>query len=614
MAQPTPYNRIFNFTSWSTSHPTSQQPGVSLDAEYNAIKLTTDQIRTNLAKIQRDDGSLANLSVTPDSLSAATKTLLSGWNPRGAWAAATAYAVGDFVTSNGKSYVCFTAHTSGVSLDTAMFSLVTTAPVLVSVTDYGAKGDGVTDDTAAIQSAINAAAASGGIVLLPGGVFIVAGLNIKSKVILQGAGRYGTFLRGKPSVTGAVVQTDAFASLTGTASPSGPSQWSIRDLTIDGNAASRASGNGLNAYGWDWSLVNVDVANCPGIGINSEWSNVGGAPAFPPAVTGEPECHITNVRVYGNTGDGIVWAGPNDAQMHQVLVYVNGGYGIRLNSTASSSPVGTMLSQVHIYHNGNWGLQTNSVITAANLESESQTAGGGIQVTGGGAIFGANVWAFNNTGIGIDIESTYRTVLSSVASNNNTSHGILVNGPVNLSAVMLVQNGGDGINFGASSGSSQITAAAAQLNSGKGFSIQQNDQTLIGINALNNTGNGVSVANGTARLTLHGNAIGNTTQLALGTLGAGCDIQFALNSAGGSGTWTGTPGTTSNVKILSSGTDSFFSSIAPVIMPSYAKASLPSAATHARGLIYVTDDVGGATPAFSDGTNWRRVADRAVIS
>lgn len=46
---------------------------------------------------------------------------------------------------------------------------------------------------------------------------------------------------------------------------------------------------------------------------------------------------------------------------------------------------------------------------------------------------------------------------------------------------------------------------------------------------------------------------------------------------------------------------------------SYAKASLPSAAT-AGQLIYVSDDTGGATPAFSDGTNWRRVSDRAIVS
>jgi len=50
------------------------------------------------------------------------------------------------------------------------------------------------------------------------------------------------------------------------------------------------------------------------------------------------------------------------------------------------------------------------------------------------------------------------------------------------------------------------------------------------------------------------------------------------------------------------------------VLPAYAKAALPSAATYARGMIYVTNDVGGAVPAFSDGAAWRRVTDRAVVS
>ena len=31
-------------------------------------------------------------------------------------------------------------------------------------------------------------------------------------------------------------------------------------------------------------------------------------------------------------------------------------------------------------------------------------------------------------------------------------------------------------------------------------------------------------------------------------------------------------------------------------------------------MIYVSDESGGAVPAFSDGSDWRRVSDRAVIS
>lgn len=49
-------------------------------------------------------------------------------------------------------------------------------------------------------------------------------------------------------------------------------------------------------------------------------------------------------------------------------------------------------------------------------------------------------------------------------------------------------------------------------------------------------------------------------------------------------------------------------------LSTYTVATVPAAATYPRGLIYVSNESGGATPAFSDGTNWRRFADRAVIS
>ena len=46
----------------------------------------------------------------------------------------------------------------------------------------------------------------------------------------------------------------------------------------------------------------------------------------------------------------------------------------------------------------------------------------------------------------------------------------------------------------------------------------------------------------------------------------------------------------------------------------YTVATLPSAADNTRAQIYVSDETGGATLAFSDGTNWRRVQDRVVVS
>jgi hypothetical protein len=47
--------------------------------------------------------------------------------------------------------------------------------------------------------------------------------------------------------------------------------------------------------------------------------------------------------------------------------------------------------------------------------------------------------------------------------------------------------------------------------------------------------------------------------------------------------------------------------------PSFTVATLPAVGS-AGGNIYVSDESGGAQPAFSDGTNWRRYTDRAVVS
>lgn len=47
---------------------------------------------------------------------------------------------------------------------------------------------------------------------------------------------------------------------------------------------------------------------------------------------------------------------------------------------------------------------------------------------------------------------------------------------------------------------------------------------------------------------------------------------------------------------------------------SYTVADLPSASDYEAHTVYVSDEAGGATIAFSDGTNWRRVQDRAVVS
>jgi hypothetical protein len=53
---------------------------------------------------------------------------------------------------------------------------------------------------------------------------------------------------------------------------------------------------------------------------------------------------------------------------------------------------------------------------------------------------------------------------------------------------------------------------------------------------------------------------------------------------------------------------------APLVLASFTVATVPAASLWTRGLIWVSDETGGRTPAFSDGTNWRRVADGLPIA
>jgi hypothetical protein len=77
---------------------------------------------------------------------------------------------------------------------------------------------------------------------------------------------------------------------------------------------------------------------------------------------------------------------------------------------------------------------------------------------------------------------------------------------------------------------------------------------------------------------------------------------------------TGTDGVSNDipaVRIFGNRIENLF----PSIMQSYTVTGVPTPDTALiGGMIYVTNETGGAVPAFCDGTNWRRVTDRAIIS
>jgi hypothetical protein len=116
MGQPSEFTSAQDYADFQTNNPGSFVAGSDLDVDFAAVKVTLDQIRTNLALLQKDDGTIGNAVVTVDSLNADLLALftIGASTVRGQWLTATAYAVLDVVTDSGIVYVCAEAHTSGV--------------------------------------------------------------------------------------------------------------------------------------------------------------------------------------------------------------------------------------------------------------------------------------------------------------------------------------------------------------------------------------------------------------------------------------------------------------------------------------------------------------------
>lgn len=106
------------------------------------------------------------------------------------------------------------------------------------IADYGAKGDGVNDDTTPIQNALNAcSSAGGGIVYFPPGTYkITATLNVSDKVELCGAG-HGANLNAAYNIAWNPVSQIKWVNVTGNKmiSVAGPARVNIRNLGLDGN-------------------------------------------------------------------------------------------------------------------------------------------------------------------------------------------------------------------------------------------------------------------------------------------------------------------------------------------------------------------------------------------
>ena len=251
----------------------------------------------------------------------------------------------------GTTQAAFVAGSTVASEVTAgsLANLWRASPQVFNVMGYGARGDGVTDDTTAIQNALNAAnTAGGGTVAFPAGVYLTTSLTLFSNVHLRGAGITATILRLKNATNADLLSGGAtnvalinLAAASGTSNTGGLTNWGLYDLTLDGNLAGQTAGPSycLRVYGYGYILQNVIMLNGYTGGVLADWN--GGASAGNDSM----EARWTNVKVHDCNGVNVELGGPHDSQMSNVVIFHAGTANLHLAPNAGAF----QMSNVHVF-------------------------------------------------------------------------------------------------------------------------------------------------------------------------------------------------------------------------------------------------------------------------
>ncbi|WP_168120727.1 right-handed parallel beta-helix repeat-containing protein [Paenibacillus sp. HB172176] len=206
----------------------------------------------------------------------------------------------------------------------------------------GAKGDGVTDDTAAIQKMFDNITSNTSI-FIPDGTYIVSGLKIFNKSHINIVS-HGAIFKLKENSNNDVLLLEQcpYSSISG--------------VNIDGNQNNQsATVNGLSFKATYFSLIlNCRVVNCKndGITIVGYYDNVDSN-----LFRGNDEVHIDNCFIQSNGRYGIYVDSVADLNIETSNIEFNGSHGIEITN-ATDIPSGNItISNNQLLSNDGHGIE-----------------------------------------------------------------------------------------------------------------------------------------------------------------------------------------------------------------------------------------------------------------
>jgi hypothetical protein len=262
--------------------------------------------------------------------------------------------------------------------------------------DFGAVGDGTTDDRAAIQACIDASPA-GATILFPPGTY-----GVSAPVVRKVSRRYMGWGPGWADSTIIKPLNGSSANFQNAAGHSGvlvPESWNtnattpagveeIHNLSVDGNKANNATGqhHGLIIYGEYWSKYrNLRLYNNKRTGLHMTLTAKNGSSTMPAGIS---DNRFRDIQAAANDEHGVFQSSPAAAN-HQDAVFDGDNlfYNNGLSGMWVDNGGGWNLNNLHMWGNGQHGLYflDSSFAVKVNglyVENFGNTAAGGVSYFG----------------------------------------------------------------------------------------------------------------------------------------------------------------------------------------------------------------------------------------